>query len=195
MKANRKRLALGIAAAALVVAVVLVTLNARKSAQSASSDETTADQQSSSQTAVSMSGAGKGTQAAPAPVLSAQNTALPDLVGDISVRPTVDRVRAEVAANPHATPMVLLDFASKMASMMKVAETTPEAAEQAALQLDQCVQGDRSQWIDSARALCLANYARLAHVHPELKDRFLSARDSAEPRVAMLVRQMNALAR
>lgn len=102
--------------------------------------------------------------------------------------PTIERVRKQVAANPHVTPPIMIDFASHMANVMEDAAKSPENARQAATRLKDCVSNQDSGLIESARAMCLLNLARLAKNDSQIARDYESAVSDASPRVALIAR-------
>ncbi len=130
------------------------------------------------------------TSPAPKKIEEKPSPKLPDLLGNAASQPTTERMRAEVALNPHTTPAVMLDFAAQMSTFMTIALSSDEVSEQAARQLEQCVVSDGVDWIDSARALCLVNLERLAKADPILEKDVQSTRDQADARVALIARAM-----
>lgn len=109
--------------------------------------------------------------------------------------PTIDRVRKQVAANPHSTPPILIEFAAHMATVMEDAAKSRENARQAAVKLKDCVSNPDSGLIESARAMCLVNLERLAKGDSLIAKDYESAAADASPRVALIARATTSMGR
>lgn len=80
--------------------------------------------------------------------------------------PSADRIRAEAAEDPHATPDSLLDFAEQLGARMEDALASREEAEDLFEELEDCVNTPEARTPPSVRALCLDNAQKLSETYP-----------------------------
>ena len=102
-----------------------------------------------------------------------------------SQAPTVDTLRAEVQANPHQTPLSLLQFAGDLADHMEIAEQSEDQASKFLTELEDCVTDDRQA--QTTQALCLTNAQRLGEKFPALNSKVTALNQRAPPEVSKLL--------
>ena len=102
-----------------------------------------------------------------------------------SQAPTVDTLRAEVQANPHQTPLSLLQFAGALADHMEIAEQSEDQASRFLTELEDCVTDDRQA--QTTQALCLTNAERLGEKFPALNSKITALNQRAPPEVSKLL--------
>lgn len=134
---------------------------------------------------------GGATAAPPTDVLppaegSASTNAAPKKVLDLA--PTPERLRADVANNPHAPPQALIDFAASLAPRMEEALKSPEKAEAFYAELKECEKSPKLARAKMLQALCLANIKTLGKKRPEFKARADASFEQADPEIARLAR-------
>ena len=77
--------------------------------------------------------------------------------------PTLEKVREEVKANPHATPPSLVQFARDLAPQMEEAlkAEEPKVVKRMAFALKACALSDSRNALPQVQALCISNWKRL----------------------------------
>jgi hypothetical protein len=101
--------------------------------------------------------------------------------------PGAEDLRKDVAKDPHSTPAALIEFAEKLAPKMEAAETSVEKAREFFGELEECVMDQPQTGAKPVQALCLANAAELAEIHPELKGTYEALSKNAPPAVVQLL--------
>ncbi len=101
--------------------------------------------------------------------------------------PTLEQVRREVEANPHATPPSLIEFAKAMAPRMEEAlqSQDPRVVKRMVFALKGCALSDSNQAVPQVQALCVTNLKRLAeaksHTLPGIEDAYREVGSRASP--------------
>jgi hypothetical protein len=97
------------------------------------------------------------------------------------VFPTIEKVREEVAANPHATPPSLIQFARDLAPRMEEAlqSRDPRVVKKMVFALKACALSSSEQALPQAQAVCAANWRRIAEARkddlPEIGEEYRSS--------------------
>ena len=101
--------------------------------------------------------------------------------------PTLEQVRREVEANPHATPPSLIEFAKAMAPRMEEAlqSQDPRVVKRMVFALKGCALSDSNQAVPQVQALCVTNLKRLAeakgNTFPGIEDAYREVGSRASP--------------
>lgn len=101
--------------------------------------------------------------------------------------PTADALRDDVARDPHSAPAALIEYAEKLAPKMEAAEASVDKAREFLAELRDCVMDQPQSGARPVQALCLANAAELAELHPELKGMYETISKNAPPAVVELL--------
>ena len=77
--------------------------------------------------------------------------------------PTLEKVRAETAENPHATPPSLIQFARDLAPRMEEALSTqdPRVVRRMVFALKACALSDSKNALPQVQAMCISNWKRV----------------------------------
>jgi hypothetical protein len=102
----------------------------------------------------------------------------------VSLAPSVQILRDEVAHDPHLPAPSYMRFADQLGGRLTIAEQSEPQATRMLDELDECL-SDQNQ-AESLRSLCLASANRLAGKYTGLKDRVSKMFASAGPRLARL---------
>ena len=99
--------------------------------------------------------------------------------------PNRDQIQQEVAADPHHTPISLLNFGASLGQKMERALESEAEAFQLFSELKGCVLDSAN--IDTIQAICLSNAEIIAENYPKFEEHFSDLKDQASPDALRLI--------
>jgi outer membrane biosynthesis protein TonB len=133
----------------------------------------------------------------PEPSIQVPEKTQPDqiqnMIVDRETAPTPERVRAEVAQNPHVTPVSVSEFSIRLTPLMEAALASKEGALAAIPQLRQCATADAHDLVETARAICLIDLQRITQAYPDLQAEYRNAAGAVEPRVLLITQAVTSV--
>jgi hypothetical protein len=113
--------------------------------------------------------------------------------------PTLEKVRAETADNPHATPPSLIQFARDLAPRMEEALSTqdPRVVRRMVFALKACALSDSKNALPQVQAMCISNWKRVVEARekevPGLSDEWKRSENLLPQEARRLIDASNAM--
>ena len=136
-------------------------------------------------------------------VVSPQEAEVEDAAENSSIAPlefpTLEKVRAETAENPHATPPSLIQFARDLAPRMEEALSSqdPRVVRRMVFALKACALSDSKNALPQVQAMCISNWKRVVEARekevPGLRDELSRSKNLIPPDAQRLIDASNAM--
>jgi|GEM_PF-5002616 len=113
--------------------------------------------------------------------------------------PTLEKIRAETAENPHATPPSLIQFARDLAPRMAEALSTqdPRGVRRMVFALKACALSDSKNALPQVQAMCISNWKRVVDARekdlPGLRNELNGSESRFSPEAQRLIDASNAM--